>query len=167
MTAACWGPNIPDRQPHVVTRLSYMCVIRQQILNAWWLIGFDAINHQEYRLVGNGVDINVTFLMWESNSGGMLCCVKPVMAHEQDLLFDKRRVRTDGGHISDVKHFPACKYSLDKNWQSKWTSWKSIPKKWSTIPGKAGFRGLNWMQTKGLLSTSLTAGSKSLLEVRG
>lgn len=95
--------------------------MRQKILNAWWLIGFDGINRQEYRHIGNGVDINVTVLTWKSNSRGMLCCVKSVMAHKQDLLFDKLGVRTDGGHISDVKHFPACKYSLDKKWQIKFT----------------------------------------------
>lgn len=49
----------------------------------------------------------------------MLRSVKPVMVHEQDLLFDKLGVRTDGGHISDVKHFPSSKYSLDKKWQTK------------------------------------------------
>lgn len=137
-----------------------MCVIRQQILDAWWLIGLDAINRQEYRRVGNGVDINVTVLTWESNSGGMLCCVKPVMAHKQDLLFDKLGVRTDGGHISDVKHFPACKYSLDKKWQTKFTILKiestpkvirslPIPQKKSAILGKAEFRRLNYLEHKG------------------
>lgn len=108
----------------------------------------------QYWLVG--IDINITVLTWKSNSRRILCCMKPIMAHDQDLLFDKLGVRTDGGHISDVKHFPACKYSLDKTWQSEFTllkDWTAFPKsstvhrslkKWSNILLKAAFREGSW-----------------------
>lgn len=73
------------------------------------------------------------------------------MAHKQDLLFDKLGVRTDGGHISDVKHFPACKYSLDKKWQIKFTILKM--EKHSQSPSKSfdptkmiNHSGKSWIQ---------------------
>lgn len=121
----------------------------------------------EYRRVGIGFDVNVTVLTWVSNSGGMLHCVKPAMTHEQDLLFDKLGVRTDGGHISDVKHFPACKYSLDKKWQNKFTISK-MAFLWYFDPTKminhAGKSCILCSQT-GLLGTSLTAGGQFRLQV--
>lgn len=90
----------------------------------------------------------------------MLRCVKPVMAHEQDLLFDKLGGRTDGGHISDVKHFPACKYSLDKKWQTKFFILKmekyfqshpksSDPTKMINHSGKSWIQGTELYANKG------------------
>lgn len=89
------------------------------------------------------------------------------MAPDQDLSFDKLGVRTDGGHISDVNRFPACKYRPGKTRQTKLKKPSQSrlqafdPPKPSNSLGLAGLRALKYMQT------NLTAGGLLVLEVRG